>query len=116
MYATQNNIVLNHLRTRGKLTQRQAMKEYGIMRLGARIYDLREHGYNIVKDMETSKNRYGKRVCYAAYRLKEDENEQNHLDREYRVGHRAANDAERDHELQLQDRCTAPRKKRVGGV
>lgn len=35
MYATQNNIVLNHLRTRGKLTQRQAMKEYGIMRLGA---------------------------------------------------------------------------------
>ena len=116
MYTSQNDQVLNHLRSRGKLTQRQAMKEYGIMRLGARIYDLRERGYNIVKDMETSKNRYGKRVCYAAYRLKEDENEQNHLDREYRVGHRAADDAERDHELQLQDRCTAPRKKRVGGV
>ena len=89
MYTSQNDQVLNHLRSRGKLTQRQAMREYGIMRLGARIYDLRERGYNIVKDMEISKNRYGKRVCYAAYRLKEDENEQNHLDWEYRIGHRA---------------------------
>ena len=43
------------------------------MRLGARVYDLRERGYNIVKDMERSVNRYGKPVSYAVYRLKEEE-------------------------------------------
>lgn len=73
MYTTQTNQVLRHLRTRGALTQREAMNLYGIMRLGARVYDLRERGYNIVKDMERSVNRYGRPVRYAVYRLKEEE-------------------------------------------
>ena len=33
MYTTQTNQVLHHLRTRGRLTQREAMNLYGIMRL-----------------------------------------------------------------------------------
>ena len=86
MYTTQTNQVLRHLRTRGALTQREAMEKYGIMRLGARVYDLRERGYNIVKETEYGKNRYGRRVRYAAYWLKEEENEQNHSDREHCVG------------------------------
>ncbi len=73
MYTTQTNQVLRHLRTRGALTQREAMNLYGIMRLGARVYDLRGRGYNIVKDMERSVNRYGRPVRYAVYRLKEEE-------------------------------------------
>ena len=48
------------------------MNLYGIMRLGARVYDLRGRGYNIVKDMERSVNRYGRPVRYAVYRLKEE--------------------------------------------
>ena len=72
MYTTQTNQVLLHLRTRGALTQREAMNLYGIMRLGARVYDLRGRGYNIVKDMERSVNRYGRPVRYAVYRLKEE--------------------------------------------
>lgn len=72
MYTTQTNQVLRHLRTRGALTQREAMNLYGIMRLGARVYDLRGRGYNIVKDMERSVNRYGRPVRYAVYRLKEE--------------------------------------------
>lgn len=72
MYTTQTNQVLRHLRTRGALTQREAMNLYGIMRLGARVYDLRVRGYNIVKDMERSVNRYGRPVRYAVYRLKEE--------------------------------------------
>lgn len=72
MYTTQTNQVLHHLRTRGALTQREAMNLYGIMRLGARVYDLRGRGYNIVKDMERSVNRYGRPVRYAVYRLKEE--------------------------------------------
>nr|DAW29043.1 MAG TPA: helix-turn-helix domain protein [Caudoviricetes sp.] len=69
---TQTDIILNHLQTLGKITQAEAMWRYGIMRLGARIFDLRERGYRIVKDMEKSTNRYGKPVRYAAYWLKED--------------------------------------------
>lgn len=72
MYTTQTNQGLRHLRTRGALTQREAMNLYGIMRLGARVYDLRGRGYNIVKDMERSVNRYGRPVRYAVYRLKEE--------------------------------------------
>lgn len=72
MYTTQTNQVLRHLRTRGALTQREAMNLYGIMRLGARVYDLRCRGYNIVRDMERSVNRYGRPVRYAVYRLKEE--------------------------------------------
>lgn len=72
MYTTQTNQVLRHLRTRGALTQREAMNLYGIMRLGARVYDLRGRGYNIVRDMERSVNRYGRPVRYAVYRLKEE--------------------------------------------
>lgn len=72
MYTTQTNQVLRHLRTLGALTQREAMNLYGIMRLGARVYDLRGRGYNIVKDMERSVNRYGRPVRYAVYRLKEE--------------------------------------------
>lgn len=72
MYTTQTNQVLRHLRTRGALTQREAMNLYGIMRLGARVYDLRGRGYNIIKDMERSVNRYGRPVRYAVYRLKEE--------------------------------------------
>ena len=72
MYTTQTNQVLRHLRTLGALTQREAMNLYGIMRLGARVYDLRGRGYNIVRDMEGSVNRYGRPVRYAVYRLKEE--------------------------------------------
>ena len=72
MYTTQTNQVLRHLRTRGALTQREAMNLYGIMRLGARVSDLRGRGYNIVRDRERSVNRYGRPVRYAVYRLKEE--------------------------------------------
>ena len=41
------------------------------MRLGARVYDLKREGYNILREMETSKNRYGEDTSYARYRLVE---------------------------------------------
>jgi hypothetical protein len=40
------------------------------MRLGARIWELRHlEGLNIVNEKAVSKNRYGKKVSYAKYRL-----------------------------------------------
>ena len=67
---TQSERVLRHLEERGGLTQREASDAYGIERLGARIYELRQAGYPIVKWMEAGKNRYGDTTHYARYFLK----------------------------------------------
>ena len=68
---TQRERILRHLKHYGSITQLEAMREYGIMRLGARIYDLRRDGYVIIKTTETTRNRYGEACSYARYRLEE---------------------------------------------
>lgn len=67
----QADMVLNHLTTRGPITSMEAMEMYGIMRLGARIYDLKCSGFAIKKEMAEDKNRYGDPVRYARYSLQE---------------------------------------------
>ena len=60
--ATQNQAVLERLH-RGPLTPLVALNELGVMRLGARIFDLRREGHLIVNNPLTLPN--GKRVgCY----------------------------------------------------
>ena len=66
---SQCNRVLQHLQAYGSITPLEAMQEYGIMRLGARIYDLKKMGYSIDSSMETGKNRYGENISYARYSL-----------------------------------------------
>ena len=65
--------VLQHLQIHGSISQLEAAQEYGIMRLGARIYDLRKMGYSIDRIIETGKNRYGESTSYARYSLLERE-------------------------------------------
>lgn len=50
-----------------------AMREYGIMRLGARIWDLRNEGWPIRTVLETCNNRHGIPVRYARYHLRKEE-------------------------------------------
>ena len=61
--------ILCHLQTRGTITPVEAMNEYGCMRLGARIWDLRRAGHTIMREDETATNRYGQPVRYARYRM-----------------------------------------------
>ena len=65
----QTELVLNHLQTYGRINPKEAMDLYGIMRLGARIWDLKDAGIPIETAMRTEKNRYGKPVSFAEYRL-----------------------------------------------
>ena len=67
---TQKQMILNHLKDGGSITPGAAIEEYGIFRLSARIADLKADGHEIVTDMVTRKNRYGKTVRFARYRLK----------------------------------------------
>ena len=56
--------VLNHLTETGTITPLEALYAYGIMRLGARVMELRRMGYKVTTKMET---RDGK--TYARYSL-----------------------------------------------
>lgn len=61
---SQNEMVLNHLKSGKKLSPLEALERYGIFRLGARCYDLKKQGHLIVTQM-VIKN--GKR--FAEYRI-----------------------------------------------
>lgn len=66
---TQEDMVLQHLKEFGGITALDAVREYGILRLSARILNLRKQGYEITTDYLTSKNRYGSWVTFAKYVL-----------------------------------------------
>ena len=68
---TQYDRILEHLKTKGKLSQKQAINLYCAYRLSAIIYLLRKDGYNITTTFKTSKNRYGDLCSYAIYSLEE---------------------------------------------
>ena len=48
MQNTQENIILDHLKKHKFITSWEAIQEYRITRLSARIYELREKGFNII--------------------------------------------------------------------
>lgn len=66
---TQNEEILRHLLTYGKITSLEAIELYGIMRLGARIYDLKKQGYPIKTYLRVGKSRNGESMVFAEYRL-----------------------------------------------
>ena len=67
---SQKHYILNHMRKYGFINPMIALREYGSFRLGARIADLREEGYNIVTERtESISPLTGNRVSYATYRL-----------------------------------------------
>ena len=67
---TQRDIILWHLQNIGTLTRAQAMSEYGIVELPARIVELKRLGYNITSEKGHSKNRFGT-VTFNIYKLEE---------------------------------------------
>lgn len=66
---TQNEEVLRHLLDNGNITSLEAMNKYGIMRLGARVYDLKKQGYPIKTYLRVGKSRNGESMVYAEYRM-----------------------------------------------
>ena len=66
---TQNEQVLRHLLDNGNITSLEAMNKYRIMRLGARIYDLKKQGYPIKTYLRVGKSRNGESMVFAEYRL-----------------------------------------------
>lgn len=62
---TQEKMILNHLRSGNSLTPLEALGKFGCLRLGARVYDLKQRGHPI--EMKLVETESGKHV--AEYRL-----------------------------------------------
>ena len=69
---SQSKVVLQHLQSGEELSQIEATAKYGILRLGAIIFNLRKDGYKITTKIEHIPNRYGNTSNYAVYKLIEE--------------------------------------------
>lgn len=63
------DLILQHMKTYGSINPKEAENEYGIMRLAARIKDLRNRGVVIETEIVKGLNRNGGNTRYAVYRL-----------------------------------------------
>lgn len=68
---TQCDRILDYIQEFGSITQLDALRDLGCMRLASRVCDLRREGYHILSKSETSKNRYGESVSYSRYFLEQ---------------------------------------------
>jgi hypothetical protein len=65
---TQSAQILQHLKEHESTTPLEALRLYGVFRLGARCYDLRQAGHTIITDMIEVKGKHGT-ARVASYRL-----------------------------------------------
>ena len=72
MTKTAKERVLEHLEKYKTITTWEAIQNYGITRLSEYIRQLRHDGYIIVSNWTENINRYGDKVRYVVYELKEE--------------------------------------------
>ena len=70
---TQCARILRHMTDYGAIDPMVAIREYGCLRLAARIADLKKDGHPIEAKRVKSKNRYGEQTSWCEYRLAHEE-------------------------------------------
>lgn len=70
---TQNERILDYIDEFGSITQIEALRDIGVMRLASRISDLKRKGYNVISTKEAVKNRYGEVTHIKRYSLGEEQ-------------------------------------------
>ena len=65
---TQCQRILKYIDDFGSITPLEAMNDLGVMRLAARISDLKRMGVNITQETVHGRNRYDKPMHYARYK------------------------------------------------
>ena len=66
---TQNQRILDYIDQYGSITQLDALRDLGVMRLASRISDLRRLGYPITSAQETVTNRFGEKCHIKSYSI-----------------------------------------------
>lgn len=69
---TQVQRIHKYMNDFGSITQFEAMRDLGVMRLASRISEMRKDGFDIVCKMETTRNRYGEKCHIKRYSLKKE--------------------------------------------
>jgi hypothetical protein len=66
---TQNQRILDYIDRFGSITQIDALRDLGVMRLASRISDLKRLGYPIESTQATVVNRFGEKCYISSYSL-----------------------------------------------
>lgn len=66
---TQAERVLEYIKEFGSITQLEALRDLGVMRLASRISDLRRMGIPIESEIVVVRNRYEEKCHIKSYRL-----------------------------------------------
>lgn len=69
MKKTQNERIVDYIEEFGSITQLEALRDLGVMRLASRISDLKRLGYPIESRIETVTNRYNEPCRVKRYTL-----------------------------------------------
>ena len=69
--ANQRSRVLDYMGTRGGITQIDALKDIGVMRLASRISELKKRGWRIGWEWQKGRNRYGEKYQVKRYFLED---------------------------------------------
>lgn len=67
--ATQAQRVLDYMERFGSITQLEALRDLGVMRLASRISDLRKQGYVIKGETESVMNRFDEKCSIKRYSM-----------------------------------------------
>lgn len=62
---SQKDMIREHLKVHGRITQLEALKLYGCMRLGARVYELKRAGFPVAPTTKVLSS--GKRITEYVY-------------------------------------------------
>lgn len=68
---TQREQIIDYLNQFGSITPMEAFSDLGITKLATRISEMRKDGKEFKIETVTSTNRFGKKVHFAKYSLKE---------------------------------------------
>lgn len=76
---TQCERILQYMEDFGSINPMQAMQDLGVMRLAARVADLKKAGHKITRRTVAGRNRYDEKVVFAEYRLEDSSVKQDHF-------------------------------------
>ena len=71
MKINQRQRIINYIHEFGSITSLDAYRDLGITQLATRIKELKEQGYEFETKWENNKNRFGEKVDYKRYYLKD---------------------------------------------
>jgi len=71
---TQAERIIDYINRFGSITPMEAFTDLGVTKLATRVSEMKRDGVEFDQELVSSKNRYGEKVHYMKYRLREVEN------------------------------------------